>query len=220
MFGYYLNLALRSFKRNKAMTALMVLAIALGIGASMTTLTVFHVLSGDPIPSKSSMLFYPQIDAEGMTGYMPGEEPARQMSRFDAETLLRQKRGDRQAMMTGDEKNLPPRDKGPVRRFVRDSVDGRFNLGEMLLPLMLSVLVLSLFAGTWATYVFLGVYILILVAVLDAFLLWRRTKPRLLERFGADTEMRGLGMYQAMRAFQMRRTRMPKAMVERGPSRR
>ena len=115
MFGYYLNLALRSFKRNKAMTALMVLAIALGIGASMTTLTVFHVLSGDPIPSKSSMLFYPQIDAEGMTGYMPGEEPARQMSRFDAETLLRQKRGDRQAIMTGgtvsiepSHSNLPP----------------------------------------------------------------------------------------------------------------
>ena len=57
MFGYYLNLALRSFKRNKALTALMVLAIALGIGASMTTLTVFHVLSGDPIPQKSDRLF-------------------------------------------------------------------------------------------------------------------------------------------------------------------
>jgi putative ABC transport system permease protein len=53
MFGYYLNLAVRSFKRNKALTVLMVLAIALGIGASMTTLTVFHVLSGDPIPEKS-----------------------------------------------------------------------------------------------------------------------------------------------------------------------
>ena len=48
MFGYYFSLALRSFKRNKALTFLMVLAIALGIGASMTTLTVFYVLSGDP----------------------------------------------------------------------------------------------------------------------------------------------------------------------------
>jgi putative ABC transport system permease protein len=44
MFGYYLDLALRSFRRHKALTALMVLAIALGIGASMTTLTVLHVL--------------------------------------------------------------------------------------------------------------------------------------------------------------------------------
>ena len=46
---------------NKALTALMVLAIALGIGATMTTLTVFHVLSGDPIPQKSGRLFYVQL---------------------------------------------------------------------------------------------------------------------------------------------------------------
>lgn len=54
MFGYYLNLAVRSFKRNKALTVLMVLAIALGIGASMTTLTVFHVLSGDPVRRRAT----------------------------------------------------------------------------------------------------------------------------------------------------------------------
>ena len=53
MIAYYFDLALRSFRRNKALTALMVVAIALGIGASMTTLTVFHILSGDPIPSRS-----------------------------------------------------------------------------------------------------------------------------------------------------------------------
>ena len=121
----------------------------------------------------------------------------------------------REAMVTGDERHLPPRDKGPVRRFVRDTVDVRFNLGELLLPLMLAVLVLSLFAGTWATFVFLGVYLLIIVAVLDSFLLWRRTKPKIYARFGEDTNVRGLGMYQAMRAFQMRRTRMPKPQVER-----
>jgi putative ABC transport system permease protein len=62
MFAYYTRLAVRSFRRNKILTALMVVAIALGIGASMTTLTVFHVLSGDPIPGKSDQLFYVQID--------------------------------------------------------------------------------------------------------------------------------------------------------------
>ena len=134
----------------------------------------------------------------------------------DREARRENTRKMRQAMVTGDEKHLPPRDKGPVRRYVRDTVDVRHNLGELLLPLMLAVLVLSLFAGTWATYVFLAVYLLILVAVLDSFLLWRRTKPKIREKFGADTQMRGLGMYQAMRAFQMRRTRMPKPQVERG----
>ena len=122
----------------------------------------------------------------------------------------------RQAMVTGDEKHLPVRDKGPVRRFARDCVDVRFNLGEWLLPLMLSVLVLSLFAADWATYVFLGVYVVILLAILDAYLLWRRTRPKILERFGADTPLRGLAMYQVMRAFQIRRSRMPKPQVERG----
>lgn len=122
----------------------------------------------------------------------------------------------RQAMMTGDEQHLPARDKGPVRRFVRDSVDVRFNLGEWLLPLMLAVLVLSLFAASWATYVFLAVYVLIIIAVIDAVLLWRRTKVRIHERFGADTRTSGLAMYTVMRCFQIRRTRMPKPMVERG----
>ena len=101
MFAYYFDLALRSFRRNKVLTALMVLAIALGIGASMTTLTVFHVLSGDPIPDRSGTLFYPQLDAQAMDGYIAGEEPGDQMTRFDAEALLREKRGDRQAVMTG-----------------------------------------------------------------------------------------------------------------------
>lgn len=108
MFGYYLKLALRSFKRNKALTALMVLAIALGIGASMTTLTVFHILSGDPIPEKSSVLFYPQMDPEGMNDYVPGGEPIDQLTRFDAEALLREKRGDRQALMTGGNVSIEP----------------------------------------------------------------------------------------------------------------
>jgi len=101
MFGYYLNLALRSLRRNRVLTALMVLAIALGIGASMTTLTVFHVLSGDPIPQKSDRLFYVQLDPETRDGYKPGDEPQDQLTRFDAEELLRQKKAKRQAMMTG-----------------------------------------------------------------------------------------------------------------------
>ena len=101
MFGYYFNLALRSFKRNKGLTALMVLAIALGIGASMTTLTVFHVLSGDPIPQKSDRLFYVQLDPEGERDYQAGQEPVDQMTRFDSETLLKQKRGLRQTITNG-----------------------------------------------------------------------------------------------------------------------
>lgn len=134
----------------------------------------------------------------------------------DREARRAQGQKVRQAMVTGDDRHLPPRDKGPVRRYARDVVDARWSLGELLLPLMLAVLVLSLFAGSWATFVFLAVYVLIIIAILDAYLLWRRTKPKIRERFGEDAELRGVGMYQAMRAFQMRRTRLPKPKVERG----
>jgi putative ABC transport system permease protein len=114
MFGYYLNLALRSFRRNKVLTALMVFAIALGIGACMTTLTVFHVLSGDPLPGKSHRIFYVQLDPADMQGYIAGEEPADQVTRFDAEALLREHRGDRQAMMTGGNVSITPEKSGLV----------------------------------------------------------------------------------------------------------
>jgi putative ABC transport system permease protein len=120
MFGYYLSLALRSFKRNKALTALMVLAIALGIGASMTTLTVFHVLSGNPIPQKSGKLFYPRLDAASKRGYQPGEDPESQMTRFDAEALLREKRGDRQAVMTAGSVAIEP-DRNGMAPFIADA---------------------------------------------------------------------------------------------------
>ncbi|MFC5439388.1 ABC transporter permease [Rhodanobacter ginsenosidimutans] len=101
MFGYYLDLALRSLRRNKALTVLMVLAIALGIGASMTTLTVLHVLSGDPLPGRSGSLYYPQIDPRDDSGQMPGKEPPTQVTLADGLNLLHAKRADRQALMTG-----------------------------------------------------------------------------------------------------------------------
>ena len=112
MFAYYCRLALRSFSRNKALTALMVLAIGLGIGATMTTLTVFHVLSGNPIPHKSDRLFYPQIEPRSKAGFTPGEEPEWQMTRLDAETLLEQKRADRQALMTAGSVAIEPNKAG------------------------------------------------------------------------------------------------------------
>jgi putative ABC transport system permease protein len=126
MFAYYLQLAFRSFRRNKALTALMVLAIALGIGASMTTLTVFYVLSGNPIPQKSDRLFYPRLEPRSKTGYTPGEDPEWQMTRFDAEALLRDARGERQALMTSGNAALEP-DKPGLDPFY---VNSRFTTSD------------------------------------------------------------------------------------------
>ncbi|HUW52244.1 MAG TPA: ABC transporter permease [Rhodanobacter sp.] len=108
MFGYYLDLALRSFRRNRALTALMVLAIALGIGASMTTLTVLHVLSGDPLPGTSRTLYAPQLDPRDMGDYQPQDEPPDQVTWIDGMNLLQAKRADRQALMTGGSVAIQP----------------------------------------------------------------------------------------------------------------
>jgi putative ABC transport system permease protein len=108
MFAYYLDLALRSLKRNPVLTALMVLAIALGIGAAMTTLTVLHVLSGDPLPGRSADIYYPQIDPADMNGYQPGGEPADQVTWIDGMNLLRAHRATRQALMTGGSVPIQP----------------------------------------------------------------------------------------------------------------
>lgn len=62
MFAYYLDLALRSLKRTPVLTALMVLAIGLGIGASMTMITVLHVMTQDPLPGRSAHLYVPHLD--------------------------------------------------------------------------------------------------------------------------------------------------------------
>jgi putative ABC transport system permease protein len=65
VFRYYLDLALRSLKRNPVLTGLMITAIGFGIGTSMTSLSVSRAMSGDPIPEKSQQLFMVQIDSWG-----------------------------------------------------------------------------------------------------------------------------------------------------------
>jgi putative ABC transport system permease protein len=102
MFAYYLDLALRSLKRNKALTALMILTIGFGVAASMTTWSVFRAVSGDPIPWKSSRLFVPQIDNWGPAGRAPGStntEPPSAMDYTDAIALMRAHRAKYQSAM-------------------------------------------------------------------------------------------------------------------------
>ena len=108
MFLYYFDLALRSFRSARGLTALMVLTIAMGIGASMTTLTTFRALSGDPLPGRSADVLRVQLDAKPKATFVAGSEPDTQLTRFDAEALLRDKRGTRQAMMTGGGANVEP----------------------------------------------------------------------------------------------------------------
>lgn len=62
MFFYYVRLAALSYKRNPILSTLMVLAVAIGIGAYMVVFTLNYTMGGDPIPHKSAQLFHVQLD--------------------------------------------------------------------------------------------------------------------------------------------------------------
>src|SRR5690348_9005969 len=98
MFAYYLNLALRSLKRNPALTTLMVIAIGFGVAASMITYSVFRAVSGNPIPDKSSRLFTPQIDSWGPQQNLQGEPPDA-LNYVDAMALMRAHAAKRQTLL-------------------------------------------------------------------------------------------------------------------------
>ncbi len=116
MFGYYLDLALRRFMRNRVLTALMVLALGLGIGASITTLTVLKLLSGDPLPQKSARIFAPETDPLPAQAQVPAAKIFSQwgdlMTYTDAMNLLRAHKAERQVVVALTGAKVAPRQAG------------------------------------------------------------------------------------------------------------
>jgi len=117
---YALELAWRGLRRHRALTALMVVAIGLGIGASMTMLTLLHVMSADPLPDRSARLFYPQIDPQDMDGYHADDDPPALFTWTDAANLLRDHRGSRQAAMSMGRVTVRP-PQGGERAFFQEA---------------------------------------------------------------------------------------------------
>lgn len=126
-----------------------------------------------------------------------------------------------QAMLSGDERNLPYRDKGPVKRFVRDWVDARRNLGEIFLFFalaMMVVLFITPYVASDAITVILMLFLygVVLVTIADGFLLWRKLRKALVAKFGDDVDLKAQRWYAVTRAYQIRRARLPKPQVKHG----
>ncbi|MBA4860209.1 DUF3043 domain-containing protein [Streptomyces sp. PSKA54] len=122
----------------------------------------------------------------------------------------------RQALASGDERYLPVRDKGPVRRFARDFVDSRFCIAEFFLPLAVIILVLSMIRvpALQNIALLLWLFVIILIVV-DSIGIAIRLKKQLNTRY-PDQPKRGAVAYALMRTLQMRRLRLPKPQVKRG----
>ena len=134
-----------------------------------------------------------------------------------ARKVLRERQAERnakmrQGMKTGDERFLPARDQGPVRRFVRDFVDARLSVAEFLLPLLIVVMVSQGFAPGFANGLWSAT---ILLTVLDTMLLVFRMKRELKRRF-PDESYKGTTFYAILRALQIRWLRLPKPRVKLG----
>ncbi len=134
-----------------------------------------------------------------------------------ARQLLRERRAEqnakmRQGLRSGEERYLPARDQGPVRRFVRDFIDSRLSLAEFLLPLLIIIMLTRPMApefsdGLWGATM--------LLVVIDTMLLVFRLKRELKTRF-PDESHKGTTGYAVLRALQIRWLRLPKPQVKLG----
>lgn len=138
-----------------------------------------------------------------------------------ARKLLREKRAEankkmREGMKTGEEKYLPARDQGPVRRHIRDWVDSRISVAEFLLPLLILIMVLqssgserlqSFSSGLWAAT--------ILLLVVDTLWIRLRLQRELKAKF-PDESLKGTTFYALVRMLQLRFMRLPKPRVKLG----
>jgi hypothetical protein len=131
------------------------------------------------------------------------------------EQVREQRAKAREAMNTGEEKYLPLRDKGPVKRYIRNWVDAHRTIGEFMLPLFFIVF-LSLFfipaMYRFGTYAWVAI---ILAMTVDSVRVSRAVKAGVRERFGED-QTKGITWYALTRAWQMRRLRLPKPQVKPG----
>ena len=124
----------------------------------------------------------------------------------------------RAAYMRGDENALPARDKGPVKRFVRNYVDARKSIGEYFLPIIFIVLIFTLIPSPiFQIGSIIIMYGVLLISVIDGFFLSRKIKSAVIAKF-PDASLKGIGMYGWLRSTQMRRMRSPKPQIKVGDS--
>jgi hypothetical protein len=119
-------------------------------------------------------------------------------------------------MKTGDERYYLARDKGPVRRFIRDFVDSRFSFLELMIPAMLVVLVLG-YSGNQrlmatSNFMLLAMFMLIIVDIATVRFKIRRELTR---RFPGES-LKGTTWYAVSRSMQMKFMRLPKPQVKIG----
>ncbi|WP_260981261.1 DUF3043 domain-containing protein [Curtobacterium pusillum] len=122
----------------------------------------------------------------------------------------------RVGMANGEERYLPAKDRGEQRRFVRDWIDARWNVGEIMMPVLVLFLIVGFAASATpiASYALLLVWAFVALFVIDCIVLWLSFRKKLTNKFGSM--QRGTFFYILTRAWQLRFLRLPKPQVKRG----
>lgn len=131
MFRYYLRLGILSIKANPALSALMVAAIGIGIGACMTIVTIQYIMSGNPIPEKSEQLHYVRVDNwDPNEAYDEPNEPPEQMTFLDATALYEAGRATRQVISYQSSRVVQPEgeESKPFQRETRATTGEFFSM--------------------------------------------------------------------------------------------
>jgi len=122
----------------------------------------------------------------------------------------------RQAMKSGDERYYPARDRGPVKRFLRDFVDSRFSLIELVIPLLLVTMILGYSGNAGLARIGNTVLLVTVLLVIGDIVMLRFRVHREMGRRFPDEPMKGVTYYAVTRALQMKFMRLPKAKVKIG----
>jgi hypothetical protein len=164
---------------------------------------------GRPTPSRKEAEAAARARAKGARNRKEAARLARQRRAQETEKM-------RQALRTGDERHLPARDRGPVRSFVRDRVDARLSMAELLLPALIAIMVLTYSSNPALNRFGQSLWMVtILLVTVDTLLLVFRLKRDLKKRF-PDESHRGAVFYGVLRATQLRFLRLPKSKVKIG----
>ena len=167
---------------------------------------------GRPTPKRK------QAEARNLRPLVPKDRKA---SRKAAKARIRAREDAQyEAMRTGDINHMPKSERLPWRIYIRDYVDARFNLLEWIFPaiiLMFVATLMGMFVGpqhyaTFTMVVTVLLYGYLIVALVDTWLMWRKLKRLLIDKFGERSVAKGSrsASYAWQRAMMVRRWRVPK----------
>lgn len=147
---------------------------------------------------------------------VPADKKAARVAMREREAAARLQA--RKALYTNDEKHLPARDRGQVRRFVRNFVDRQVSVGELFVPFAFIIMIFLFIPNrdiqTAASSVWL---VMFLGMAVDAIVLNLRVRRAVRREFGAEN-LKGVGSYAIMRSLTFRPMRLPKPLVKVGGS--